>query len=113
MGTSFNPTILNTNVWIKGNKCAYKYIGTHTDDILVAALGPPQVKYKLRETFNIRYFVVPKVCLCNYYKQVMVDDFFINVIVDIYLRGLVEGLRASWIVSFQEERWLISPGKHI
>ena len=34
----FNPTRSNLDVWIRGCKAGYDYIGTHTDDVLVVAI---------------------------------------------------------------------------
>ena len=44
---SFKPTRFDPDVWIRGSKGGYDYIGTHTDDVLVVAKHPARVFEKL------------------------------------------------------------------
>ena len=57
----FNLTRFDPDVWIRGRKGGYNYIGTHTDDVLVVAVDPTSIFDKLKETYTIKAFGLPKV----------------------------------------------------
>ena len=44
----FNPTRFDLDVWIRGCKGGYDYIGTHTDDVLFVAIEPNYIFEKLK-----------------------------------------------------------------
>ena len=60
----FKPTRFDPDVWIRGRKSGYDYIGTRTDYVLVVALNPTSVFDKSKETYNINKFGPPTVHLC-------------------------------------------------
>ena len=63
----FRPTRVDPYVWIRGIKGGYNYIGTHTNDVLVASVNPTSIFNNLKETYTINTFVPPKFHLdCNY-----------------------------------------------
>ena len=67
---SFKPTRFDPDVWIRGRECDYKYIGTHTDDVLLLSLDPTSIFEKLKKTYTINKFGPPKVHLGCDYTQV-------------------------------------------
>ena len=63
----FNTTCFDPYVWIKGHESGYDYIGMNTDDVQVAVVDPTSIFNKLKETYMIKDFGVPKVHLgCDY-----------------------------------------------
>ena len=63
----FKSTRFDPDVWIRGHKGGYDYIGTHTDDILVVALEPTLIFEKLKQTHTMKKFGPPTVHLgCDY-----------------------------------------------
>ena len=66
----FKPTRFDLDVWIMGREEGYKYIGTHTDDVLVVSVKPTSIFKKLKEKYSIKDFGPPKVHLGCDYSQV-------------------------------------------
>ena len=66
----FKPTRFEPDVWIRGRKGGYDYIGTHTNDVLVVAVDPTSIFDKLKETDTIKTFGLTKVHLGCDYAQV-------------------------------------------
>ena len=52
----FKPTRFDPDVWIRGRKGNYDYIGTHTNDVLVVAKNPTRIFEKLKDTYTIKKF---------------------------------------------------------
>ena len=50
----FKLTHFDTDVWIKGCKGFYDYIGTHNYDVLVVASEPTSIFKKLKNIFTIK-----------------------------------------------------------
>ena len=44
----FQLTFFDPDVWIRGPQGGYKYIGTHTDDVLVVAVDSTYIFEKLK-----------------------------------------------------------------
>ena len=57
----FKPTHFEPDVWIRGRKGGYDYIGIHTNDFLVVAVDPTSIFKKLKVTYKIKTFGPPKV----------------------------------------------------
>ena len=62
------------DVWIRGCEGGYDYIGTHTDDVLLLAVDPTSIFEKLKKTYTIKAFGLPKFHLGCDYEQVKKGD---------------------------------------
>ena len=71
----FKPNRFYPDVWIRGCKDGYNYIGTHTDDVLVVAVDPTSIFEKLKVTYKIKAFGPPVVHLgCDYARVKKGDE---------------------------------------
>ena len=59
----FRPTCYDPDVWIRGRKGGYDYIGTHTNDVLTVAVNPTSIFKFFKETYKIKTFGPSKVHL--------------------------------------------------
>ena len=70
----FNLTRFDLDVWIRGCKGGYDYIGTHTDDVLVIAIEPTYIFKYLKETYIIKAFGLSAVHIGCKYAQFKKGD---------------------------------------
>ena len=63
---SFKPTCFDLDVWIRGFKGGCDCIGTHTNDVLIVVVNLTYIFNKLKETYTIKSFGLPKVHLDCY-----------------------------------------------
>ena len=110
----FKPARFDPDLWVRGSKVGYDYIGTYTDDVLVVAVKPTSVFNKLNDTYTIKSFVPPKGHLgCDYSqvnksattKWVMVSSTYTTE----SLRKLCALIKFS---TFQKEKLSRSPSDH-
>ena len=66
----FKPTRFDPDIWIRGHKGGYDYIGTYTDNVLVVAVNPTYIFDKLKETYKIKVFGPLKFHIGYDYAQV-------------------------------------------
>ena len=50
---SFKPTRFEPDVWIRGRKGGYEYIGMHTDDVLVIFTNYTSIFNTFKENYTI------------------------------------------------------------
>ena len=64
------PTRFDPYVWIRGREGGYDYTGMHTNDVLIVSVEPTSTFDKLKETYTIKAFGLPKVHIGCDYAQV-------------------------------------------
>ena len=108
------PTDFDPNVWIRGIKGGYDYIGTQTDDVLVVDVNPTSIFNNLKETYTIKTLVPKKAHLGCDYSQVKkgattwwfmgISTYTAESLRNVYALLKVETLR--------KDKLPISPGDH-
>ena len=73
-GNGFKLTRFDLDIWIRGRRGGYNYIGTHNDDALVVDVDLTSIFEKLKKTYTINNFGLPKFHLgCDYAQVKKVD----------------------------------------
>ena len=66
----FKPNKGNQNVWYRRSGGLYDYIGTHTDDFMVASRNAKAIMDTLKKTYNIKKVGPPEYHLgCDYFQS--------------------------------------------
>ena len=111
---NFKPTHFDADVWIRGSKRCYNYIGTHTNEVLVVDVNPTSIFNKFKETYTIKDFGLPNVhigCDCSQVKKGDTNKWVMG-----YSTYAVKALRKVCvllnIVNLQKEKWPSSPSDH-
>ena len=111
---SFKPAHFDTDVWIRGRRGGYYYIGMNSNDVLVVDVNPTSIFNNLKETYKVKTFGPPKTHLgCDYsqVKKGATTQWVIG-----YTTYNTEALRKVYallnVVTLRKEKLSSSPGEY-
>ena len=110
----FKLTRFDLDVWIRRGKGGYDYIGTHNDDFLVVAVYPTSIFEKLKYTYTIKSFGLPKVHIgCDYAQVKKCDVTWWFMGSTTYITECLRKLYALLnVATLRKEKFPCSPGDH-